>query len=162
VTVVEYADYQCPACASFVTSQVYQQLNAEYIETGQVQYIFHDFPLPQHPNAPVASHAAYCAGEQDSFWPMHEQIFRNQQQWSRLPEDNAQSVLAQLAGDIGLNGTEFLACMNSDKYDQHIASAYDRAATQGIPATPTFVVNGRQVNATELLPAIDQALNAGS
>jgi protein-disulfide isomerase len=158
ITVIEYADYQCPACANFSMSSIYQRLNNEYVEPGQIQYIFHDFPLPQHNNAPAASHAAYCAGEQGQYWTMHDQIYATQAQWSNLGQQAANTFFTNLAGQIGLDEAAFGACQSSDKYAEHLQQARSTAMEIGIPATPTFVVNGSQVNGGELLPAIEAAL----
>lgn len=158
ITVIEYADYQCPACANFATSSLYQRLNTDYVEAGQIQYVFHDFPLPQHPNAPAASHATYCAGEQGQYWTMHDRIYATQAQWSSLGGSAVDTFFANLAGQVGLDEAAFAACQSSDKYADHVQQARSTAMEIGIPATPTFVVNGRQVNASELPLAIDAAL----
>jgi protein-disulfide isomerase len=161
VEVVEYADFQCPACANFVSSSLYDQLQG-YVEAGQVQYVFHDFPLSQHHNAPIASQAAYCAGDQGQYWEMHEAIFMRQAQWSNMSNQAAASAFAALGAELGMDGEELAACMNSNRYQQHVQSAFQSAIAANIQATPTFVVNGRSVNAMELTPAIDAALAASS
>lgn len=158
VTVIEYADYQCPACANFVTSSLYQRLNADYIQTNRIQYVFHDFPLPYHQLTPIAAQATYCAGDQGQYWNMHDQIFRTQQSWTDLQAAAATSQFNQFAQQLGLNMATFQSCLSSEKYLPHIQRAGQAAQAAGIPATPTFVVDGRQVNASELLPAIDAAL----
>jgi protein-disulfide isomerase len=161
VEVVEYADFQCPACANFVSSPLYAQLQG-YIEAGQVQYVFHDFPLSQHHNAPVASQAAYCAGDQGQYWAMHEAIFMRQQQWSNMSNQAAASAFAAMGAELGMDGEALAACINSNQYQAHVQSAFQSAIAANIQATPTFVVNGRSVNAMELTPAIDAALAASS
>lgn len=158
VTVVEYADFQCPACAAFVQSSVYQQLKGSYVESGQVQYIFHDFPLPQHRNSPVAAESAYCAGEQGDYWTMHERIFQTQQQWTRLSPSGARDFFGALAEQSGLDRAALESCLSAGTFTSHVQGAYDSSVQAGINATPSFVVNGRTVNATQLLPAIDAAL----
>ncbi len=158
VTVIEYADYQCPACANFATSTVSKRIDREFVETGKVQMIFHDFPLPMHPNAPVASEAAYCASAQGQFWQMHDQIFRTQPEWSQLSNDGARNYFTRLAGGLGLDQTAFRGCLGTGEFRAHVAGAYQAAQAAGIPATPTFVVNGQQVSATQLEAAIQAAL----
>jgi protein-disulfide isomerase len=161
VEVVEYADFQCPACATFVNSGLYDQLQS-YIAADQVRYVFHDFPLSQHHNAPIASQAAYCAGEQGQYWEMHEAIFLRQTQWSNMSNQAAASAFAAMGAELGLDGEALAACINSDEYTAHIQSAFQAAIAANIQGTPTFIVNGRSVNAMELMPAIDAALAASS
>ncbi|NJL05073.1 MAG: thioredoxin domain-containing protein [Chloroflexaceae bacterium] len=160
VTVVDYSDYQCPACANFATSTVAKRIDSEFVETGKVQLIFHDFPLPMHPNGPVASESAYCAGTQGQFWQMHDQIFLTQPEWSPLSNDGARNHFTRLAGGLGLDQTAFSGCLAAGEFRAHVAGAYQAAQAAGIPATPTFIVNGQQVSATQLEAAIQAALAA--
>jgi protein-disulfide isomerase len=160
VTVVEYADFQCPACGNFANSSLYQNLNANYIATGQVHYIFHDFPLSYHDKAPLASQAAYCAGDQGQYWAMHDAIFVNQNQWSEMSVEQFTPYLSNIAQQLGLDMQAFQTCLTSGKYAAHVNATYQASVNAGIPATPTFVVDGQQVNASELQVAIDQALAA--
>src|SRR5512145_230294 len=67
VTIVEYSDFQCPACAE-VALGLMPHIEETYIKTGKVRFFFHDFPLPGHSNAIPASEAAHCAGDQNAFW----------------------------------------------------------------------------------------------
>lgn len=158
VTVVEYADYQCPACANFALSSLAERIDAELVETGQVQMIYHDFPLPIHPNAPTASQAAYCAGEQGQFWQMHDSIYLTQQTWAPLSQAGAENHFTRIAAGLGLEQTSFASCLTDGQFAEHVGAAYQSAQAAGIPATPTFVVNGQQVAATQLESAIQAAL----
>ncbi|NJL33357.1 MAG: DsbA family protein [Chloroflexaceae bacterium] len=160
VTIVEYADYQCPACANFATSSLAETINAQYIANGQVRLILHDFPLPMHPNAPTASQAAYCAGDQNQYWQMHDWIYRTQDRWSGLSQQGASSHFARIAASLGIDTDTFSACLadGNGQYRQHVGQAYQAAQTAGVPATPTFVVNGQMVPTAQLAAALDAAL----
>lgn len=160
VTVIEYADYQCPACANIVTSSLYEQLNNDYIKTNKIQFIFHDFPLPYHTLTPLAAQAAYCAGDQGKYWEMHDQIFRTQESWTTLQPAAAADRFGSFAREYQLDLAAFQSCISSQKYLRHLQEAGQAAENAGIDATPTFVVEGRKVNAAELLNAIDAALAA--
>ncbi len=160
VTVVEYADYQCPACANFTNSTLYDQLTTDYITTGQALFIFRDFPLSQFPNSPTASQAAYCAGEQGYFWAMHGEIFRRQPEWSGMAPQGAANRFVEYAVAMGLDQGEFESCMNDSEIQQHIQQAVALGISEQVQATPTFLVNGRQVTALELTAAIDAAIAA--
>ncbi|NJP04244.1 MAG: DsbA family protein [Chloroflexaceae bacterium] len=155
VTVIEYSDFECPACANFVTSSLYRELVDNYVNTGKVHFIFHDFPLPYHQATPLALQASRCAGEQGKFWEMHDLLFQRQAEWSR---GNTAERLMNYAAQIELDGEAFQSCFSSGKYAPYVDAAHQAASAANIPATPTFVVNGQQVNASQLLPAIDAAL----
>jgi protein-disulfide isomerase len=157
VKVVKYSDYQCPACA-FYDAQLAPIIERDYIETGQVQFIYHEFPLDIHANAAAAGEAARCAGDQGQYWAMHDALFRNQSQWA-----NQASPLAAFggyAGQIGLNRAEFEACMADGRHTADIAAAGESAIAAGVPATPTFNVNGQLVDSSGLVSAIEAALRA--
>ena len=76
VTVVEFSEYQCPFCAR--VSPTLKQLSEKY--GTKVRFVFKDFPLPNHQQAPKAAEAAHCAGDQGKYWELHDRLFTNQQQ----------------------------------------------------------------------------------
>jgi protein-disulfide isomerase len=158
VTVVEYSDFECPAC-SFHAQNIKPGLTRDYLEPGKVRLIFHDFPLNIHPKAPKASEATRCAGEQGKFWEMHDILFRQQDEWSNAAEPTV-SLYPVYAEQIGVNRAEFVACLESNKYSADIALAYDTSRQVGISATPTFVVDGKKVEKGDLFQEIDAALAA--
>ncbi len=154
VTVVEYSDFQCPACAHHTDNAV-ARLKAEYVETGQVRLVFHDLPLRMHPNAPMAAQAARCAGEQGYFWEMHDIIFDNQSEWS----NNATPALfAEYASEVGADVGMLTNCLQSGKYVNVVEAARAASAQAGITSTPTFVVNGKVVEIPLLFDRIDTLL----
>lgn len=154
VTVIEFSDFECPACAQHAT-RIVPQLKRNYIEPGKVQLVFHDFPLSYHARAPIASAASRCAGEQGKFWEMHDALFRNRQQWI---EESGTAVFSELATDIEVDTDQFEACIESGKYMEQISASAQASAAAGINATPTFVVNGKAVEISNLFNEIDTAL----
>jgi protein-disulfide isomerase len=157
VKVIEYADFQCPACgAAFETIE--PLIDAHFIATGKVQLIYHDFPLPQHANAVPAAAAARCAGEQGKFWAMHDLLFSRQQEWAQ--DRDPIPRFASYANALGLDRAAFEQCLASDKFVPALQQAATAALQQGVQATPTFVVNGTPVTADHLQAAIEAALAA--
>jgi|HigsolmetaAR202D_1030399.scaffolds.fasta_scaffold00135_19 protein-disulfide isomerase len=155
VKVIEYADFQCPACASFnATSE--DRLFRNYIETGRVQFIYHEFPLMQHQHAKKAAEAARCAGDQNMFWQMHDVLFKRQALWADLGDPT--STFSSYARDLGLDTAKFDACLNGGTYTAQIDAAQQASADAQIPATPTFIVNGQQTTTMNLFAYIDQLL----
>lgn len=157
VTVVEYSDYQCPFCARFAgTTEL--EIDRDYVETGKIKYVFHDYPLRQHGNAIPAAEATRCAGDQNAFWPMHDMVFANQTQWEKSTQ--AITQFSTYAEQLKLDRATFETCMTSGKYTAAIAQAQQEGNQVQIPGTPTFIIDGKQLNADELRGAIDAALAA--
>ena len=159
VQVIEYADFQCPGCGAFARD-VEPSFTEQYVESGQVQFIYHEFPLQQHRLAVPAANAARCAGEQDpaKFWQMHDLIFHRQGEW---PGDtNVAPRFSMYASEIGLDQAAFDQCMNEGRYNQQIQQAGQAATAAGATATPTFSVNGQLVSGPELQQAVDAALQS--
>jgi protein-disulfide isomerase len=158
VTVEEYADFQCPFCGTFATT-IEPALDQQYIESGEVRWIFRDFPLQQHANALPAAEAARCAGDQGKFWPMHDLLFARQDEWAGLSDFDARAL--QYAQALGLDVEAFGQCLSSDVHLEPLRQAQAAAVERQIPGTPTFFVNGQQVDAQQLPQAIDAALAGG-
>ena len=102
VQVLEFADFECPACMSFATLTE-PDVRKRLIETGKVSMRYLDYPLSMHPNTWSASNAAACANEQGKFWEMHDQLFNTQDKWDGRATNRPKPFLKQLAGNIGLN-----------------------------------------------------------
>jgi protein-disulfide isomerase len=158
VKVIAFEDFQCPGCAYF-SRNLAPILERDYINTGRVQFIYHELPLTNiHPNAVAAAEAARCAGDQGKFWEMHDQLFNNQSLWAQL--SSPLNTFSGYAGIIGINRTTFEACMQAGTHREAILTAAKDAATLGVQATPSFSVNGQLVDSNRLFTAIDAALRA--
>jgi protein-disulfide isomerase len=133
VTIVEFADYQCPYCRQAeATLRTIMNKHA-----NDVRLVFRNLPIPSvHVHATAAALAAVCADQQGKFWPMHDALFADP---SALGDDG----LRDTAKRVGVDGERFAACMA----DPRTAAAVDadtRAADQlNLTATPSFFINGR-------------------
>lgn len=155
VQVITFADFQCPACGVFATTQEADLLKA-YVDTGKVQFLYHDFPLTQHKNAVPAAEAAHCAGDQNAFWPMHDRLFATQAQWEQ--SDQPAPMFAGFAEQLKLDTSAFAQCMSGHKYQARVRALHDAALKAGVTQTPTFTINGQALNVNQLRGAIDAAL----
>jgi len=144
VEVVEYADFECPACAQFATVQM-PTVREQLIATGRVRWRFRDFPLPSHSFARYAAHAAQCAGEQGRFWDMHDQLFANHS-WAQTGRDPSR-LFRDMARTVGLDLDRYDACMESARYAGRIEASKQEGDARGVNGTPTFFINGRQLTA---------------
>ncbi len=132
VTIVEFSDFQCPACQKSVT--VLKELRRLYRE--QIRLVYRDYPAPNHPHAPQAAEAAQCAGEQNKFWEYHDILFDRQtpgKGWD----------FPALAKELGLELDTFATCLNTRRYRDEVAKDLYDGLTLGIASTPTFFINGR-------------------
>lgn len=140
VTLVEFADFECPHCKEFNDNFV--AIRAKY---PQVRLIYKDYPLVDiHPWAETASVAARCAYMQspDAFWKMHDVIFKNQ---DNITPDNAFDELNSFAKDAGLDADAFKSCLSSPEAAKAVEANRADAITLGVSSTPTIYVNGRPV-----------------
>jgi protein-disulfide isomerase len=132
LTLVEVSDYHCPFCRRH-TQQTQPQLDAEYINSGKVRYVFVDYPITQlHPDAFKAHEAANCAGEQGKYWQMHAQLFVK-------PTRDPAELTAQ-AASAGMDAAKFRACLDSGKYRASIQESVGRMQQLGVDSTPTFLI----------------------
>ena len=133
VTMVEFSDYQCPFCKRHF-STVFPIIKKEYIDTGKLRYVLRDFPIASlHPQAKKGHEAAYCAGEQNRYWEMHDTLFENSKDFS-VP------ALNRYAQEIGLDGDRFKNCLQSRKYGSRIEKEITEGTKAGVRGTPTFFV----------------------
>jgi protein-disulfide isomerase len=141
VTVIEYADYQCPACASY--HPVVERLIMEASTT--VRFVMRHFPLAQHRNAVAAAQAAEAAGKQNKYWDMAALLFDNQKSWETLTATQAREVFKGYAERLALN----IAAYETDFASADIKSKIDADRADGIAigvnSTPTFFVNGKSI-----------------
>jgi protein-disulfide isomerase len=119
------------------------QIQETYIDTGQVRYVFKDFPLAFHPNAQKAAEASRCAGVQGAYWPMHEQLFEDQAAWSGLDPAQAVETFVGYAADMGLDAEAFRRCLASGQFAEQIAADLQAGQEAGARGTPSFLVNGQ-------------------
>ena len=132
VTVVEFADYQCPYCLRFAKT-TFPLLKQKYIDTGKVRWVALNLPLPFHKDARKAAQAAHCAGEQDKFWEMREILFRNPQ---KLNTENLPAHAATLSLDM----QAFNSCLQSDRHLAEIDQDAKDAKAVRLTGTPSFII----------------------
>lgn len=142
VQVIEFADFECPACGNFATITE-PDVRKRLIETGKISYRFIDFPLPMHSNTWQASNAAACANEQGKFWEMHDQIFANQDRWDGIATSRPKGVLKALADSAGLDVAKWEECYDARKYNLNIVANQKEGERRLIGQTPTFIIGSK-------------------
>lgn len=167
VTVMEFGDYQCPACQNFFR-QAKPILDVSYIEPGRIQFVFYDFPLEgAHPHAFLAARAARCAGDQDGYWQFHDRLFQDQISWSVQADPSGQFV--DYAEDLGLDGSAFRGCLRSDRHAEVVSANQLLGLQLGAQSSPTVLIDAGDGRATwvanwtaNLRPLLEEALAAAA
>lgn len=155
IVVVNFSDFGCPYCGTYAR-ETHPALAREYIATGKVFFKYVPFVMGMFPNGDKAARAAECAADQGKFAAMHDRLYEEQRAWKRGGEPA--QVFAQAATAIALDRPAFDACMRDGKVDVRTAVANDRAMRLNIRATPTFFVDGHQVEGALPLPQFRQLL----
>lgn len=160
VTLVEYSDFQCPACGLYypIVKKITQDFN------DKILFAYRNFPLSSvHVNAEGAAWAAGAAGKQGKFWEMHDMIFENQNNWSELPVSKAKEAFIAYAKTLKLNIDQFNKDFESSEVRNKVKDDYNGGVRSGVNATPTFFINGRVIqnpqSYDEFRNAITNAIN---
>jgi len=154
VSLVEYSDLQCPACATF--QPIVTELLAQYGDKMKFEY--RHFPLPMHPFALRAAVAAEAAGQQDKFYEFHDMVFQNQDEWSKASSPN--SFFIKYASDLGLDVEKFKSQMESTDLRDKVMSDQKAGRELGITGTPTFYLNGEKMEFDTYQAFIEQVAKA--
>lgn len=165
VTLVEYGDYECPYCGQYypIINQVMQQYGSE------ITFQFRNFPLTSiHPNAYAGARAAEAASLQGKFWQMHDLLYEtnveyynsNQTIASWISASNPLTYFDTLAKHLGLNISKFNTDYASSTVNNYIEADLSKGNQLGINATPTFYLDGKQVQPTESVASFQKLINA--
>lgn len=140
VVLVEYSDFQCPACAYY--SHLIKDFQRDYLD--RVLFVYRYFPLRQiHPQAEPAARVAEAAARQGKFWEMHDLLFENQAEWSNSSDTDA--IFLSYAQKLGLDLDRFGQDLNSQEVKDRVTGDYSSGLNLGINATPTFFLNGKKL-----------------
>lgn len=152
IQIVEFSDFQCPACRRFYTR--FEPLLTQYKDS--IHFVFKNFPLDNycnslieekfHEHACYAANLARCAGEQGTFWETvdflnHLSVFDNDEAESSLIRDEMEKGLEI----IGLDKSAVLECVKSERQLNAIKKDIEQGNSLGIEGTPAIWVNGRKV-----------------
>jgi protein-disulfide isomerase len=141
VTLVEFGDFQCPFCGQ--AYPVVKAVTDKYGANPNFNFVFRNFPLPQHPNAPEAAEAAEAAGAQGKFFQMYDLLYQHQNDWSGSlsPTD----FFLSYAGQLELDVNKFQSDVLSSNYINQITQDQKDGEALGVDATPTFFLNGTKL-----------------
>lgn len=159
VTIVEFADFQCPACGA--AHPVLKRLVEAYPQ--DIKLVFRHFPLTElHQNALAVAEAAEAARVQGKFWEMYDQLFAEQSAWEDLSSDEALRSFEQYAQTLGLDVERFKREVSEHTHQARAQEDRADGTSLGVRGTPTFFINNKlytgQVTFNALKTIIDAEL----
>lgn len=155
VAIVEFSDFQCPACKAA------EPLAAQYENdtTGKIRFIYRSFPLRTvHIHALEAAKAAEAADAQKQFWAYHDILFSQQDDWAS--QNDPYPKFEQYAKQLKLNIVKFKQDYQSKQLETLVNNDERDGLIIGVNATPTFFVNGIKVEVPDLAQAVSKAMSA--
>ena len=154
VTVVEYGDFQCPACRQFAMTTA-RELREEFVSAGKVRFAFRHFAF-LGPESQWAAEASECANEQGRFWDYFDLLIAN---WAG---ENAgafsQDKLKRLAAELSLAPDQFNACLDSGRYAEKVQQETQQGQQAGVRGTPSVFVNGQLITGGSSYPVLRRAI----
>lgn len=154
ITLVEYADFQCPACGAY--QPLITQLASDY--SDKLSIVLRNYPLPMHKNAEAAARAAEAAGKQNKYWEMHDLLFANQKDWSDLLSPAGK--FGEYAKSLNLDVDQF----QKDQADSTIQDKINADVASGnrlnVNSTPTFFLGGEKIPNPQSIGAFKTLVDA--
>lgn len=138
-TLVEFGDYQCPACIEY--HPLIKQLLTDF--SGKMNFVFRNYPLSQHANAPITAYAVEAAGLQNKYWQMHDKVYESSGEW--VTSADAKSILIGYAGEMGLDVEKFKSDIDSSVVKDRVQRDVGDGNLVNLNATPTFYLNGVKI-----------------
>jgi protein-disulfide isomerase len=149
VEIVEFADFECPICATWATvtePDVRQRL----INTGQARLRVFSFQVnSSHANSVSAALGAECAADQGKYWEMHDRLFEGQNDWSAIRTDDPKAVIEGYAKALGLDVAAWNQCFDSRKHVGRVAANSQEAVRRKVGSTPTFIVGDKMLSGSQ-------------
>jgi len=137
IKIEEFSDFQCPVCARFYLD-IEPELFETYVATGKVYFVYRSMGEFIGPESVAAAEAAYCAGDQNKFWEMHDTIFANHS--GENVGDYTNRRLKAFAESIGLDMGEFNSCLDGGKYRDEVNQDAADGRAVGVTGTPSFLL----------------------
>jgi protein-disulfide isomerase len=157
LTVVEFADYQCPFCGRFF-KETFPELKKNYIDTGKIKFVYMDFAFLGEESIDAAN-SAYCANEQGKFWEFHDKLYSSQ----NGENQGTFSVLKleKIAMNLGLNMADYRSCVSGGKYKELIDNNRTLGTKYGVKGTPGFFIGSQFINGAAPYQNFADAIEAG-
>lgn len=159
---VEYSDFQCPACKSFhdYMAETFEASNsANNTVPKNITFVYRHFPLYQiHPNAFESAYVAESAGKQGKFFEMVNLLFAEQERWTKSKD--TETAFIQLAEKLKLDISRFKTDMKSKAIEDKVKADLSSGENAQIAGTPTYFLDGKKLEITSYEQFKDQLTEA--
>src|SRR6202158_4962123 len=142
VKILEFADFECPACAGFATVTE-PDVRTRIIEPGLANITYFDFPLTMHRNTVAASNAAACAGEQGKFWPMHDRLYQAQDEWNGEATGSPKPFFKRYAQESGVDVAKWETWYDTRKNQKRIGDKLAGGLRRRVDSTPSIIIGNK-------------------
>ena len=157
VLVAEYASVACPHCAAF-NNDVFPAFKAKYIDTGKVNYVFHEMLVGGQAEVALAEAGfllARCAGK-DKYFAVNDEIFHAQS--AIFTSQDLRGGLLRIALSTGMSEAQFNTCIGDQAALKALEARVEKASKDGVNSTPTFIINGQKLEGEQTLAQLDKAI----
>jgi protein-disulfide isomerase len=155
VTIAEFSDLQCPSCRA--AEPLVQQILST--DGNQVRFVYRQYPLVTiHKNSLLAAEAAEVAGHAGKFWPFHDMMFANQNDWADLSAADAEKKMVEYGVAVGVPQEVMQKGIDAKTFDANVTSDIADGDALGVNATPTFYVNGKVTDINALQDTVANLL----
>lgn len=156
LTIVEFADYQCPYCERFF-KDAYPQIIKDYVDTGKVKFVYKNLAFLGKESTDAAN-AAKCAQEQNKFWEYHDYLFSHQ--GAENSGTFAPDKLKGFAATLGLNTDQFNSCLDGQKYNAQVTADQAEASKNGFNSTPSVAIGSTPIIGAQPYAQFKAAIDA--
>jgi len=143
--IVEFTDYECPACAS--EADVLKELLQKY--PNRIELSLRHMPIPGHKWSKLLAKAVEAAGKQGKFWEMNDEIFAKRDEW--LGKEEIKDYVLEMAGNLGIDKDKFLIDWESKEVETKVTQDFNDGVILGVSSTPTLFVNGKKISGDKSL-----------
>ena len=156
VTIVEFADFQCPFCGRFFQESE-QKLIDQYVKTGKARFVYHDFAF-LGPESQIAAEASRCAQDQNAFWQYHDYLYTHQK--GENQGSFAAEHLKEFARTLKLDTAKFNSCLDAGTYKDQVQKDVDLGRSLGVDGTPAVFINSQFFNGALPFQQFQAAIDA--
>lgn len=151
IVIIEFSDFESPFCQRYYI-QTFGKIKEQYIETGQVAYVFKHFPLQFHENAVPAGIASECANDQGKFWEFHDMLYEK-------GIAGGMDQYQEYAEFLELRMPIFNDCILLTESRSKVEADASQGRNAGIKRTPGFVINGKLLSGAQPFQVFEQVIN---
>jgi protein-disulfide isomerase len=152
VVFTEYFDYECPAC-QLLARDVLPHLEKKY--EGKVEFVYKQFPLPQHKLARAAAAGSICADKQEKYKEFRNELVAGYEQWTQKG-----NLIDTYAEKIGLNLDQYNACKKDSSVEKQIDEDFREGEDRGVNATPTVFINDEKIEGVAKITTYEEKIDA--